>query len=70
MTKLSDRIFKAICLLAALSDFDAFILICRLFKALPLVERLISRGVKLYAKFPLNICFADWFDILYAAVAF
>ncbi|MBT3350991.1 MAG: methyltransferase domain-containing protein [Nitrospinaceae bacterium] len=69
-TRMPYGILKAICLLAACLDYGLFILPYRLLKAIPGVDSLTPRRIKLYAKFPFHTCFADWFDRLSAPIRF
>ncbi len=43
-------------------DYFAFIFPYSLLRRLPLVERFAFPRVKLYARFPFFVCYADWFD--------
>ena len=69
-TKMPYGLLKALCLLAAVIDFGAFILPYRLLKWLPVINRLAPKRIKLYARFPFHTCYADWFDRLSAPIRF
>ena len=76
--KLTSRlpyvVLSCLSLLAALVDYNFFIRPYRRYRHRPWVQRyldpLIYDRIKLYAKFPFRVCYADWFDRLSAPIRF
>jgi SAM-dependent methyltransferase len=72
-TRLPLSLLKYICLILAVIDFWGFIFPYRVGAALLRrlnFERWIPPRIRLYAKFPFRVCYADWFDRLAAPIRF
>jgi len=73
-TRLPRRVQKGISLAAALVDYGGFIVPYKIAAATPgfrsLVEKLPVARLKLYAVYPFQVVYADWFDRLAAPIRF
>ncbi|MFQ5913956.1 MAG: methyltransferase domain-containing protein [Nitrospinota bacterium] len=59
---------KKLCFLCACVDYFCFILPYKVLRGIPAVERIMLPRIKLYAKFPFWVNYADWFDRFSAPV--
>jgi SAM-dependent methyltransferase len=73
-SRMPKRVLKAVCLVAAAIDWYGFILPFRATVRLPLIGQWVSRNwlprVRLYAQYPFQVTYADWFDRLSAPIRF
>lgn len=73
-SRLPHGVLLRVSLLAALVDYNLFIRPYKRFRHRPWFQRylepLVCDRVKLYAKFPFRVCYADWFDRLSAPIRF
>ncbi len=60
--RIPHRALKRICFVFALLDYMLFIKPYKMLRKFPLIERIALSRIKLYAKFPFSVCYADWFD--------
>lgn len=56
------RVLKRICFVFALLDYTLFIKPYKMLRRYSLIDRIVFSRIKLYAKFPFSVCYADWFD--------
>ncbi|MBI2880074.1 MAG: methyltransferase domain-containing protein [Candidatus Tectomicrobia bacterium] len=61
---------KKICFLCACVDYFCFILPYKPLRGIPFLEKRMLPRIKLYAKFPFWVNYADWFDRLSAPVRY
>jgi SAM-dependent methyltransferase len=73
-TRIPHALLLRICLFPALVDWGLFIQPYKLLRKVPLigpwVEWWTFPRIKLYAKYPFQVCYADWFDRLSAPIRF
>ena len=73
-TRLPPRVQKGISLSAAVIDYGAFVGPYKIARSLPVagraVARLPLRRLQLYAQYPFQVVYADWFDRLAAPIRF
>ena len=71
---LPHKLLKYVCLFIALVEFCLVIypykIISGVFVINKIMEKIYSRRIKLYAKYPFQVCYADWFDRLSAPIRF
>jgi SAM-dependent methyltransferase len=72
--RLPMRIIKYISCFCALVDWACFILPYRILRKIPFLRNPVIRytleRIKIYSKYPFQVCYADWFDRLSAPVRF
>ncbi len=61
---------KKICFFCACVDYFCFVFPYKLLRRIPLIEKKMLPRIKLYAKFPFWVNYADWFDRLSAPVRY
>jgi SAM-dependent methyltransferase len=73
-TRIPHALLLRLCLFPALIDWGLFIQPYKLLRRIPLLgpwaERWTFPRIKLYAKYPFQVCYADWFDRLSAPMRF
>ena len=73
-TRMPFSLLKAICLLASIFEWIFFIQPYKLSQKIPgikwLADKLVFPHIKLYAQYPFQVVYADWFDRLSAPIRF